>query len=458
MANFTLTDKQKEILQALNEKQYRHICLYGGGRSGKTTFLMFIIFMRALKEPNSFHVIIRDTHTSMKSSIFEQTITKLLSFDNFKDLKNHPDLKKNKQDLTITFPNGSIIYCYGLNTENAVERILGNEYSTIYYNECSSLDYSRITPLRSRLAQKTSLNNKFFYDFNPPLKTHWTYKYFIEQKDPIMGHELPNKDEFYLAKVNPIDNLTNIDEFYLKEQEYAGSEHKKRFVDGDFQDEIKGALFTASMIDAANQNNLTGKTINEIRNILSQIVIGIDPAVTTSDTSDKTGIVVCGSNGYDFFVLEDKTGHYKPIEWAGIIYQLYDKWSANAVIVETNQGGDLLRENIKSFGQRYGNNRYLNIQEVRAVFGKRIRAEPIATLYARNKVKHIQYFAENQDDKTQGKKEQVHGLLDLQYEMLSFTGDKNQKSPDRLDALVHGLQYLTPDDSNINLLSLFQSF
>jgi len=447
MSEFTLTQKQKQILEDLNNKHYRHICLYGGGRSGKTTFLTFILFMRALKVPNSFHVIIRDTHTSMKSSIFEQTITKLLSFDNFKTLKKHPNLKRNKQDLTITFPNGSIIYCYGLNTENAVERILGNEYSTIYYNECSNLDYARITPLRSRLAQKTSLNNKFFYDFNPPLKTHWTYKYFIEQKDPIMNHELQNKNEFYITKVNPIDNLTNIDDSYLIEQKYAGEEHYRRFVEGDFQDEIKGALFSIEMIQSANDCNLNNKTTEEIRNILSQIVIGIDPAVTSTVNSDKTGIIVCGTNGDDFFVLEDRTGFHTPLEWARIIYELHDKWQANAVVVETNQGGDLLEENIKSFGQRYQNNRYLNIQQVRAVFGKRIRAEPIATLYARNKVKHIQNYHNDIEQK---------GLIDLENEMLSFTGNKNQQSPDRLDALVHALQYLTPKTGEIDKTAFFQ--
>jgi phage terminase large subunit-like protein len=163
--------------------------------------------------------------------------------------------------------------------------------------------------------------------------------------------------------------------------------------------------------------------------MLSTIVIAVDPAVTNTENSDRTGIIVCGINALEeYFILEDMSGFYEPSEWARMVHFLYDKWQANFIVVEVNQGGSLLTSNLNAFTDGFKRKQYLNIKEVRAKYGKLIRAEPIQTLYAKNKVKHIHYFKDQQGD-----------LLDLESEMLFFTGNGNEKSPDRLDSMVHGL-------------------
>ena len=173
---FGFTVKQMEIYNVLARNSFKHICIYGGGRSGKTTFHIFNLFLRACKVGHSRHLIVRQVKNSIKPSILEGTIQNLIQYDVFKPIRGNKDFKINYQDLTVSFPNGSKIYCHGLNDDSKMEHILGNEYSTIFFNECSSINYSRMKPLKSRLAEKNELAKRFFYDFNPPSKTHWTYQ------------------------------------------------------------------------------------------------------------------------------------------------------------------------------------------------------------------------------------------------------------------------------------------
>jgi hypothetical protein len=219
-----------------------------------------------------------------------------------------------------------------------------------------------------------------------------------------------------------------------KESEYLAIKEEKPFIwETQYQANVlgkRGTLFTTAIIEKANNHDLNGRfTIKEFRNMLSTIVIAVDPAVTNTENSDRTGIIVCGINALEeYFILEDMSGFYEPSEWARMVHFLYDKWQANFIVVEVNQGGSLLTSNLNAFTDGFKRKQYLNIKEVRAKYGKLIRAEPIQTLYAKNKVKHIHYFKDQQGD-----------LLDLESEMLFFTGNGNEKSPDRLDSMVHGL-------------------
>lgn len=436
MADFKLNEKQLEIYKDLSCSNFRHIAIYGGGRSGKTTFFVYNIFLRAIVAPRTRHAIIRDTHSSMLSSIFNGTIQKLLSFDNLKWIKE-AGFSRNTQQLSIKLSNGSEIMCFGLNTEAAVERILGNEFSTIYCNECSSLDFSRIeTIIGSRLAEKSTLTNRVFYDFNPPYKTHWTYKYFVEKKHPITGRELYFKEDFFVTKLNPIDNLTNISDTYLKDLEGIGGKQYQRFAVGEFQDEAEGALWNWDMIHKANDHNLNGYRVDDIRGKMQKVVIGVDPAIT--GTGDETGIVVCGHDGERYYVLDDFSKQFESTtqEVVNRVVFLYNKWQANAVVVETNQGGQWITDII----QKHKPN--MLVQSVRARFGKLTRAEPIASLYSQMLVYHIQYYQRQADQ------ENKENLKHLENQLLTFAGHKAGKSPDRMDALVYAMQYLS-DCNNV---------
>jgi phage terminase large subunit-like protein len=196
----------------------------------------------------------------------------------------------------------------------------------------------------------------------------------------------------------------------------------------------EGALFTRENIKNAIEHSEHGLSIEEIRNMLDYVVIGVDPAVSTGELSDKTGIVVCGYSVQQkmFYVLEDQTGKHTPHQWASQVSYLYDKWKANYVVAEGNQGGNLIKDNLLSLGTS------MYIDTVHARFGKITRAEPIAALYQQNKVKHIRYYDYNKE------KRQNH-LDILEHQMTTYSPfSKHIKSPDNMDAMVWAMTKLVP--------------
>ena len=164
---FKDTPKQKELV-SLQSSNATHIMAYGGSRSGKTTRQLKSIIIRASKV-ESKHLILRDKFNQAKTSIWLDSLPKV--FKNF-----FPDLwyEENKTDYFIKLANGSEIWIAGLDDSIRVEKILGKEYSTIYFNECSQIKYSSVVVALSRLAEKNSLKKKCYYDMNPPSKKHWS--------------------------------------------------------------------------------------------------------------------------------------------------------------------------------------------------------------------------------------------------------------------------------------------
>jgi phage terminase large subunit-like protein len=146
-----------------------------------------------------------------------------------------------------------------------------------------------------------------------------------------------------------------------------------------------------------------------------RIVVAVDPAVSVSETSDETGIIVAGIDDQDRgFVLEDISGKYTPTEWASKAVVAYHKWEADRIVAEKNQGGAMVENTIRVIDQN------VPITLVHASRGKVARAEPISALYEQGRVHH------------------VGGFPLLEDQLCSFEPGST-KSPDRLDALVWAL-------------------
>jgi PBSX family phage terminase large subunit len=208
-------------------------------RSGKTFILIYALIVRACKE-TSRHCIFRQHFNHVKRSIWLGTFPKVLKTC-FPDLK----LNLNKTDYIAHFPNGSEIHFAGLDDGDRTEKVLGLEFSTLYFNEASQVDYSSVQMAITRLAEKNGLKKKVYYDFNPPKKSHWSYHLFIKKLDPIDDVPLGNPDQYGSLLMNPQDNLMNIDSDYLTMLESMPEEQKKRFLYGEFTDESDGQAYYA---------------------------------------------------------------------------------------------------------------------------------------------------------------------------------------------------------------------
>ena len=184
---FGLTPKQVEANKLLGSEA-TYIFLYGGSRSGKTFLWMRAMCMRALKAAGSRHVALRFRNNAIKQSIVMDTFPKVMNLC-FPSV----EYKVNMADMFVRFQNGSEIWFGGLDDKERVEKILGNEYATMAFNECSQIPYTSVLMALTRLAQKcqqtvngvvVDLPLKVYMDANPPTKGHWTYKMYILKQNP----------------------------------------------------------------------------------------------------------------------------------------------------------------------------------------------------------------------------------------------------------------------------------
>ena len=150
MTDFTLTPRQQEAQEVLNGPAM-HIMLAGGSRSGKTLLIVRKIVQRALKAPNSRHAILRFRLGHVKQSIVLDTFPTVMRLC-FPKM----DYDLNKSDLYATMPGGAEIWFGGLDDKERVEKILGNEYASIFLNECSQIPYNSRNMAITRLAQKVT--------------------------------------------------------------------------------------------------------------------------------------------------------------------------------------------------------------------------------------------------------------------------------------------------------------
>lgn len=177
----------------------------------------------------------------------------------------------------------------------------------------------------------------------------------------------------------------------------------------------EGALWNEGMISAAHALN--------IHRELARTVVAIDPQATNSDESDETGIAVASSYGggdeRQYSVDADYSGKYSPNGWATKAMDAYKTHDADAIVIETNQGGDMAEDTLKNAGFKG------RIIRVHASKGKYARAEPISALYAQGRVAHR------------------GGLYVMENQMMEYVPSTAKKSPDRLDALVWALTELS---------------
>lgn len=222
----------------LLSSEAKHVMLLGGSRSGKTFTLVRAMLIRALKA-KSRHVILRLNFNHAKTSIWLDTLKKVVDIC-------FPDIPFiwNKTDYYLLCPNGSEVWIGGLDDEKRIEKILGKEYSTIYFNECSQIGFNQIQVALTRLAEKSDLRKKVYYDENPPTKRHWSYWLFVKGIHPTSEENIKESD-YASILMNPEDNLDNIDSEYLELLSSLDEKQRARFLLGQFNDDSDGNAYYA---------------------------------------------------------------------------------------------------------------------------------------------------------------------------------------------------------------------
>jgi phage terminase large subunit-like protein len=194
---------------------------------------------------------------------------------------------------------------------------------------------------------------------------------------------------------------------------YEGTALARQELYGEMLEALEGAMWTEEIIEAGRQMHMPQST--PLR------CIGVDPSVA-ENPRDECGIVVVASTAeHDLYkrqawVLEDASVHGSPDVWANQVVKMARKWGC-PVIAEVNQGGALVRNAINTIDPT------IKVLEVHSKQGKQLRAEPITMAYEQERVHHVGH------------------LNDLETQMITWIPGEG-KSPDRVDALVHGLTAL----------------
>ena len=225
---FKPTAIQRKAL-ALLKSGAKHILLFGGSRSGKTTVLVMAIIFRALQYAGSRHLICRYRAKDARSSVLRETLIPLLNNTIGKTAYSYL-----AHESMITLYNGSEIWIGGLGDKEQADKILGHEYNTIYFNEISQLGYSAVTTAYSRLAMRVQgCRNLFLYDCNPGSPLHWAYKVFVLKKMFMTGEPLEKPELYASMLLNPEDNQENLPEDYIADiLDVLPEKQKARFRDG----------------------------------------------------------------------------------------------------------------------------------------------------------------------------------------------------------------------------------
>lgn len=418
--SFKLNIGQKRLLQLISSDAIEILCA-SGSRSGKTFLFILAQVLLAVKFPNSRHLIARKHFAHVKLSVWRDTLPKVIQicFPNIK-----PTLVWNNTDYFLKFSNGSEIWMAGLDDKERIDKILGREYMTIFFNECSEISYDAYTTVKSRLAQRCTIErdgveivgkNKIFLDENPTSAKHWSKILFLDKKEPSENKPVQDPNRYAFTFIHPSENVENISPEYLNELNSLPLAKRKRFLDGEFSDGSTYALWSVDGIAKARV---------QVAPPMKRIVVAIDPAVTSKEDSDETGIIVRGIDyNNHLYSIADYTGKYTPIEWATIAIKAYNDHKADMIVGEVNNGGDMIETIIRQV------DKYVPYTSVRATRDKQTRAEPVAALTNTNPpTDHI-----------------VGELPDLELERTNWEGRKGDKSPNRIDADVWGAVYLMPN-------------
>lgn len=306
-----------------------------------------------------------------------------------------------KSNRCIEFSNGAKAFTY-----NAVEpdQLRGPQHDFVWHDELAKWKYARETWDQAQFGLRLG---------DHPRQIVTTTPRPIELVKAICAGK---EGKVHITRGSTMDNRANLAATFMDriQRRYAGTRLGRQELEAELLSDLPGALWTQTAIDAYRVDEYPE---------LGRIVVAVDPAVTNTEDSDEHGIIVVGVSGQEGYVLEDASIKGSPSDWARQTAATARKWGADGVVVEVNQGGDMVAHTLRVVAPN------LNIIEVRASRGKHVRAEPVAALYEQGRLRHVGQYPE------------------LENQMTQFTneGYQGEGSPDRADALVWAATELFPD-------------
>jgi phage terminase large subunit-like protein len=290
----------------------------------------------------------------------------------------------------VTWPNGAFALAF---SSYEPDRLRGPQFDTAWCDELASWYYSRETWNNLMFTMRLGADPKVAVTTTP--------------KPIQLLRDLINRPDCVISRGSTYDNIQNLPTQFFQTilSRYEGTSLGRQEIHAEIMDEAEGALWSRQWLEE-------GRVASAPEN-LHRIIVAIDPAVTSKEHSDETGIVAVGLGEQDnIYVLADWSGRYTPDGWASAAINLYSKLQADLIVGEVNNGGDMVEHTLRTVDS------VIPYKAVHASRGKKARAEPVAALYEQGKGHHVGTFPELED------------------QLCSWEPLSNDPSPDRMDALV----------------------
>ena len=233
-----------------------------------------------------------------------------------------------------------------------------------------------------------------------------------------------------IVRGSTFDNAANLAPQALLELQarYAGTRMGRQELYGELLTESDSALWTRQLIEDA-------RIKPEDAPPYFRVVVAIDPAVTSGEGSDETGIVVAGAtpDGH-YYILEDASMRGTPENWARKAIEMYRKYKCDRVIGEANNGGDMIESLLRQVDAS------VPYRKVHASRGKRVRAEPISALSEQLRLHMV-----------------GNNFSQLEDQLVTWEPDSD-KSPDRMDAMVWAVSDLMSGSNALRSLAAMADF
>jgi hypothetical protein len=272
---FTPTPKQEEFFK-LCKTDAKYILAFGGRRASKSFGCNFYIANRALLVGGSRHYIFRLRRNKVLECTWEQSWYEMMKVC-FPNILSQPKKKWwwDRQKSMLTFYNNSKVWFLGLEEVCGSESSLGTDASTMLFEECSEILYSQFDVVKGSLAQNCGLSRKFLFNMNPPKRSHWTYKLFMEKKDPKTGEELTDPENYQWLRMNPVDN-PHLSQDYIQELKKMTGDSLKRFYYGDFTDAVENGVYSTEVLNAHKEGRIYKDRLEPAPKVPINIVAAFD--------------------------------------------------------------------------------------------------------------------------------------------------------------------------------------
>lgn len=295
----------------------------------------------------------------------------------------------------FTWENGAIASLY---SADEAERLRGPQHDSLWADElCAWRDPMTwdLAMFGLRLGEKP----KAFISTTP--------------KPTKLIKELIKNPSTVITRGSTYSNRANLAPSFFKQiiTKYEGTRLGKQELEGLLLEESEDALWSRETLDATRLKKIPEGVW------MKRLVVAVDPATTSKDTSAETGIILVGlGSDNHVYILADASGRYTPEAWGRKAVQMWKDFECDSIVAETNQGGDMVKHVFKTVNEN------VPVHMVRASRGKQARAEPVSALWEQKRA-HIV----------------GGGMGELEDQLCQWEPLSGMESPDRLDALVWGV-------------------